>query len=243
MHLESTISGLLAWAKIELNEQNSAAIDARVLLCHCAQITPSFVMTWPEKVLPVEVIDRFRYLVGLRKLGHPIAYLVGYRDFWTLRLKVSEDTLIPRPETELLVEQALALHLPSQAKVLDLGTGTGAIALALASERSNWQVKGVDFMPKAVALAQDNAQQCGLTQVQFSISNWFAQIPPQQFDLIVSNPPYVESDSPYLSQGDVRFEPLWALISGESGLDDIAKIIPQSVFFCVIICIQLFVFS
>lgn len=223
-----TISSLLNWAKTQLLDSSSPLVDARVLLCHCSGLTPTYLLTWPEKELDPTVYGSFVELIAKRKQGHPVAYLIGYRDFWTLRLKVSSNTLIPRPETELLVETSLRLDLPEQAKVLDLGTGTGAVALALAAERPNWAIFAVDSQPDAVKLAQQNAKDHQLTNVTIFQSNWFDSIEQQDFDLIVSNPPYVESDSIYLQRGDVRFEPLSALTSGKTGLDDIYRICNQA---------------
>ncbi len=220
----SAICNLLAWSNQQLAHSPSAAVDSRVLLCHCSGLTPAYLMTWPEKQVPSSVEQAFIALVEKRKLGHPVAYLIGYRDFWTLRLKVAPDTLIPRPETELLVETSLSLSLPESADVLDLGTGTGAVALALAAERPNWSITAVDSQMGAVKLAQQNAALHNLTNVSIYQSDWFQQIDSKKFDLIVSNPPYVESNSVYLKQGDVRFEPLSALTSGKSGLDDIELI-------------------
>ena len=157
--------------------------------------------------------------------------ILGYQGFWSLDLKVSEHTLIPRPETELLVEVALELPLPPQSSVLDLGTGTGAIALALASERSDWNITALDFQPQAVALAEENRVAHKLDNVQILQGNWFADLPAGKFDLILSNPPYIENNDPHLSQGDVRFEPASALVSGVKGFDDLIVVIGESVAF------------
>lgn len=223
-----SIEQLQSWGKGQLTDSESAAVDVRLLLCHCLQCDPVHLLTWPHKPVSEQNSARFKQLVAQRKLGHPIAYLLGYRDFWSLRLKVSNATLIPRPETELLIETSLNLELPGQAVVLDLGTGTGAIALALASERPNWRIMGIDKSLDATILAEENALTNNITNVNFRQSDWFSAISAQKFDLIVSNPPYVEDNSHYLQQGDVRFEPLSALISGPDGLDDIRKIISES---------------
>lgn len=222
------ISELISWARSQLIHSESALLDSRILLAHCLGSDLTFLLTWPEKSVSKEVESEFQKLVEQRANGLPVAYLIGYRDFWTLRLQVAPSTLIPRPETELLVEQCLEFGLSSQAQVLDLGTGTGAVALALADENPNWQVTGVDVMLPAVELAKQNAIQNGIQNVTFLQSDWFNALADKRFDLIVSNPPYVESTSPYLSEGDVRFEPKTALTSGEDGLDDIRNIIQRA---------------
>ena len=223
-----TIAQVLSWATSELQQSDSAPLDARVLLCHVLACGQTFLMTWPEKSLTPEQYASFSDLLNQRRQGHPVAYLTGTRDFWSLTLKVSPSTLIPRPETELLVELSLLLKLPDDAQVLDLGTGTGAIALSLASEKSQWRITAVDFLEQAVSLARENAKLNELEQVKFLTSDWFEELPPSKFDLIISNPPYVCDSSPYLLEGDVRFEPLTALTAGEDGLDDIRHILLNS---------------
>ncbi|WP_166425533.1 peptide chain release factor N(5)-glutamine methyltransferase [Paraglaciecola sp. 20A4] len=222
------IAEQLVIAKAQLRAFDSAGIDSRLLMCHVLHCEPVYLMTWPEKELTEAQLGALGQLIAKRKAGHPIAYLIGYRDFWSLRLQVSPATLIPRPETELLVETVLALSLPQHATVLDLGTGTGAIALALASEKPEWQITGIDKSTEAVALAKQNAQLNNLPQVSFKQSDWFSNIANETFSLIVSNPPYVEDDSIYLRQGDVRFEPASALTSGPDGLNDIRLIIAKT---------------
>lgn len=224
MSTPATIEQCLRWAKSCLEGTESPALDSRLLLCHCLGCTQTYLMTWPDKVVSEADQARFESLIEQRRVGHPVAHLLGYRDFWTLKLAVDPSTLIPRPETELLVEKALSLELPQTTRALDLGTGTGAIALALATERPDWLVTGVDFQPQAVELARANGAANQLPHVEFLQSNWFSVVQGQTYDLIVSNPPYVEQDSIFLSQGDVRFEPRSALTSGEDGLDDIRKI-------------------
>jgi release factor glutamine methyltransferase len=208
---------------------DTAILDCELLLCHVLDVDRSYLKTWPDRELSSAVEEQFQQLLQRRIQGEPVAYLIGTQGFWTLDLKVSPDTLIPRPETELLIEAALELALPQRANVLDLGTGTGAIALALASERSQWQVSAVDLMPKAVQLASANCQRHQLGNVKIFQSCWFKEIPAQRFDLIVSNPPYIEYGDRHLTQGDVRFEPASALVSGADGLDDLRQLIAESV--------------
>ncbi len=157
-----------------------------------------------------------------------MAHILGYWYFWDFKLAVAPCTLIPRPDTELLVEQSLALALPANSKVLDLGTGTGAIALALAKEKPNWTVTGVDLQPDAVALAKQNVQLLALANCQIKQSSWFEAVAGEQFDLIVSNPPYIDAEDPHLALGDVRFEPDSALVAPEQGLADIRHICIQA---------------
>ncbi|MBT1065339.1 peptide chain release factor N(5)-glutamine methyltransferase [Bowmanella sp. Y26] len=229
MRLDSpTIQDALQWARSELTCSDSASLDARVLLCHCLQVSAVYLHTWPEKLLDENTWQQFQDLIRKRVQGLPVAHLTGTRDFWTLSLTVNEHTLIPRPETELLVETALSLFDDTPIDALDLGTGTGAIALALASERQSWTVTGVDRIEQSVELARLNARQNNLEQVRFFASNWFDAIDQHRYSLIISNPPYVEPHSPYLTQGDVRFEPLSALTAEDLGLADLRKIISQA---------------
>lgn len=223
-----SIAQASAWAKQTLQSGESPDIDVQVLLCFVLDCQPAYLLTWPERLLSEAQLALFKQLIDRRQRGEPVAHLTGQRAFWTLDLKVSADTLIPRPETELLVEEALALPVVGDAAVLDLGTGTGAIALALAAERPNWKVTAVDFKDEIVDLARQNALNHNITNVTFQTSNWFEQLKGQRFSLIVSNPPYVESDSEFLQRGDVRFEPLSALTAGVDGLDDIRAIVEQS---------------
>jgi release factor glutamine methyltransferase len=223
------ISQLLQSAVQSNYLSESATVDCELLLCHVLDVDRSYLKTWPDREISSADQEQFQQLLQRRIQGEPVAYLIGTQGFWTLDLKVSADTLIPRPETELLVEAALDLELPEQAKALDLGTGTGAIALALASERNHWQISAVDFMPNAVQLASANCQSHQLDNVEIFQSSWFTEIPAQRFDLIVSNPPYIEDGDMHLTQGDVRFEPASALVSGTDGLDDLRLLIAESV--------------
>ncbi|WP_348733601.1 peptide chain release factor N(5)-glutamine methyltransferase [Rheinheimera texasensis] len=163
-----------------------------------------------------------------RASGEPLAYITGRWWFWDLELEVAPCTLIPRPDTELLVEQALQLALPANAQVLDLGTGTGAIALTLASQRPQWQLTAVDYSADAVALAERNRCRLQLDNARVLQSDWYQAIAGQRFALILSNPPYIDAQDPHLTQGDVRYEPLTALVAAEDGLADIRLICAQA---------------
>ena len=223
----TTIACLLQRAR-ELDSP-TAKLDTELLLAHALGKPRSHLYTWPGKEVATAQLEIFNALFSRRQQGEPVAYLLGQQGFWTLDLQVSKDTLIPRPETELLVETALQLAgTGSSLQVLDLGTGTGAIALALASERPLWQLTGVDRVAQAVQLAQHNALACGLGGVRFLQSDWFQALQGNKFNLIVSNPPYIALQDPHLEQGDVRFEPLSALVSGADGLDDIRHILAGS---------------
>ncbi|WP_372966502.1 peptide chain release factor N(5)-glutamine methyltransferase [Marinobacter sp.] len=205
---------------------DSPKLDAELLLSHVTGLSRTSFRAWPERGVSAEQAQQFFALVAERVNGKPIAYLLGRQEFWSLPLKVSPSTLIPRPDTECLVEVALSIALPETATVLDLGTGTGAIALALASEKPDWQIMASDRISEAVELARENSQRLGvpITVVQ---SHWFDQIPEGTFDLLISNPPYIAASDRHLSEGDVRFEPSSALVAGDDGLDDIRLLVIQ----------------
>lgn len=213
--------------RLEQAGSDSARTDAEVLASFVLQRNRAWLYAFDDYLLTPQEHGQLEQWLTQREQGHPIAYLVGEREFWSLRLNTNSSTLIPRPDTETLVEWALELPLLANAEVLDLGTGTGAIALALASEQPSWQVQGVDFNPKAVHLSQANAQLNRLNRVRFYPSNWFEKVQ-GRFDLIVSNPPYIDEQDPHLSQGDVRFEPLTALVAKQQGLSDLIHIIDQA---------------
>ncbi|GAB6069436.1 peptide chain release factor N(5)-glutamine methyltransferase [Thiomicrorhabdus hydrogeniphila] len=208
---------------------DSPTIDAELLLCEALKVNRTYLFTWPEKNLDANQTQKFNQLLQLRLQGNPIAHILGQREFWGLNLQVTTDTLIPRPDTETLIEAVLDLNFCKTAhcKILDLGTGSGAIALALKSEYPNCDVTAIDQSQPALKVAKQNAQNLGL-EVSFLVSNWFSAVANQQFQCIVSNPPYIEENDPHLSQGDVRFEPITALTSGSDGLDDIRLIIYQA---------------
>ena len=221
-----TIESLLHSA--DLPDSPSARLDAEWLLAAALGKSTSYLRTWPEREVPGDLAERFAADLARRRRGEPVAYILGRQGFWSLELEVAPDTLIPRPDTELLVETALQLLPATPARVLDLGTGTGAIALALAAERPQWQVSGVDRIKAAVRLAERNRLRLGLHNAAFTLSDWFAGLNGERFQMIVSNPPYIPASDPHLLQGDVRFEPQSALIAGADGLDDIRTIIAQA---------------
>lgn len=207
--------------------------DARYLLSYVLQKDFTWLRTWPETQLQNDQIAQLKKVVQRRKSGEPVAYITGEKDFWTLRLKTDSSTLIPRPETELLVEAALEFLSQRQADVsnqsiLDLGTGTGAVALAIASERKHDAVVAVDFQLGAVTLAKQNTIDNHINNVEVFQSDWFNAIEETKFNLIVSNPPYVEANDPHLLEGDLVFEPNSALVSSGNGLADIRIIVCEA---------------
>ena len=222
-----TIAQLLQWAAKQLTASESPKLDAEVILCFLLEKDRSYLFTWDDKVMEDDIIRRFTALIMRRQAGEPVAHILGYREFWSLELEVSADTLIPRPDTEVLVEQALAC-MPSHAcQVLDLGTGTGAIALALASESPQATVTAIEYQQGAAALARRNVKRCGF-DVAVLQGSWFEPLKAsQRFDVIVSNPPYIDAHDPHLAMGDVRFEPLTALVAADNGLADLKHIISQ----------------
>ncbi|MGN7788802.1 peptide chain release factor N(5)-glutamine methyltransferase [Enterobacter sp. 22452] len=212
----------------ELSESESPKRDAEILLEHVTGKSRTYLLAFGETLLTAEQEAQLAALLARRKTGEPVAHLVGEREFWSLPLYVSAATLIPRPDTECLVEQALA-RLPTTAcSILDLGTGTGAIALALATERPDCTVTAVDVMPDAVTLAQRNVERLELGNVTVLQSSWFTALENRLFALIVSNPPYIDEHDPHLAQGDVRFEPLTALVAANEGLADLDHIVTTS---------------
>ncbi|UVL57103.1 peptide chain release factor N(5)-glutamine methyltransferase [Pseudomonas sp. B21-035] len=220
------IASLLRGA--ELPDSPTARLDIELLLAAAIGKSRSYLHTWPERIVSSEAALTFADFLQRRRAGEPVAYILGQQGFWNLDLEVAPHTLIPRPETELLVETALQLLPGSAVKLLDLGTGTGAIALALASERPLWQVTAVDRVLEAVALAERNRQRLQLNNVNVRSSHWFDALAGERFDLIISNPPYIAAADPHLVAGDVRFEPSSALVSGEDGLDDLRCIVSQA---------------
>ncbi|QLB42273.1 peptide chain release factor N(5)-glutamine methyltransferase [Mannheimia pernigra] len=212
----------------------NAKFDANLLLQAVTKRSKSAIFAFSETMLSESELVELAEKLARRVKGEPMAYILGQREFWSLPLKVSTATLIPRPDTERLVELALdfaykRLENQKNLQILDLGTGTGAIALALASELGEKaQIIGVDFQAEAVKLAEENRENLGFSNVQFLQSDWFSALANQRFDLIVSNPPYIDAEDENLTVGDVRFEPLTALVADNNGLSDLQNIIKNA---------------
>ena len=225
--------------RLQLAGSPSPRVDAEVLMEFATGRSRTWLYTWGDSECPTWEHARFDALIAARAQGQPVAYLTGEREFWGLPLATSPTTLIPRPDTETLVEAALARAGTPTGRLLDLGTGTGAIALAFASEKPDWQVVGVDVRPEAVALAAHNARTLNITNATFLVSDWFSAFtlsspsasspgspsPGSTFEIIVSNPPYIAADDPHLGQGDVRFEPRSALVAEADGMADLLHLI------------------
>jgi release factor glutamine methyltransferase len=228
--LEDNVAGTLELATARLMHASpSPRLDAEVLLMHVAGISRAELLAYPERRLQPLQRRRLKALLERRRRGEPVAYLRGTREFWSMELRVSRDTLIPRPETELLVEQALE-RIPKDAEstVFDIGTGCGAIALALAKERPRCRIFATDCSAAALRIARRNIIANGLTRVQLRAGEWFAALASERAHLIVCNPPYIRRDDPHLKLGDVRFEPECALIAGADGLDAIRHVVQHA---------------
>jgi len=212
-----------------LNLTESPRLDAEVLLAHSLQKNRTWLVTWPDKALIDTDINQFNELLQRRISGEPIAHITGTREFWSLPLAVTTDTLIPRPDTELIIEKILEIYsASSDISLADLGTGSGAIALALASERPHWKITATDQSTSALQIAKQNAHNLNLDNITFKLGDWFEPLEDDSFDVVVSNPPYIPMADPHLTQGDARFDPVSALASGDDGLDDIRLITAQA---------------
>jgi len=206
---------------------DEATIEAQLLLMHVLNVNRAWLIAHATDLLQAVAANNFEKLVQRRRQGEPVAHILGSREFFGLTLKVTPDTLIPRPDTETLVEAALN-KINGPMRILDLGTGTGAMALAIAKQAPQCEVIAVDASAAALAVAKENVATLQLSNVKCMASQWFAALPECKFDLIVSNPPYIEDNDPHLQQGDLRFEPFSALASGADGLQDIRQIIAQA---------------
>lgn len=202
------------------------SIDSEILLSYTLNKNRAYLFAHPDELLTPKQAEAFHNLMAQRLKGVPIAYLTGEREFWSLTLKVNRHTLIPRHDTELLVELALE-HIPNRpdTHILELGTGSGAIALALAKERPGWQITACDISEEALSVAKENAQRHQISNITFYQSNWFNSIPQREYHAILSNPPYIAEDDPHLCEGDLCFEPRHALVSNEEGLADLQFIV------------------
>ncbi len=213
-------------ATVENPRSKNPHLDAEILLCHILKKPRTYLLAWPESHLTAEQNQQFQALLARRLKGEPIAYILGEKEFWSLSLEVTPDTLIPRPDTELLVELVLQTLSVTTQTIADLGTGSGAIALAIAKERSDWQVIATDKYPATLAIAERNAKKLALHNIHFYAGDWCDALGEMQCNAIVSNPPYIAADDRHLA--DLSFEPQHALIAGENGLRDLHEIIDQA---------------
>ncbi len=222
--MAQSIKNLLTFAREKLAESPSARFDAEILMAHVLESSRSFLYANPELELPDNRSEAFRKLIKQRVTGQPVAYLTESGEFWSLPLKLNPAVLIPRPETELLVETALG-KIPADAdwRIADLGTGSGAIALAIASERKKCEVHATDISPAAIEVARENASRLGFNHTHYYCGSWNEPLK-GKFHLLVSNPPYIDADDPHLKRGDLRFEPREALTPGLDGLSAIREI-------------------
>jgi release factor glutamine methyltransferase len=220
-----SIAELLQHAEQQLRAFDTAKLDAELLLCHVAKLTRTTLHAHPEQILSEEVIHTYQALIEQRHAEQPIAYLTGNKEFWSIKFKVNENILIPRPETECLVEEVLK-HIPKNEKykIADLGTGCGAIAISIAKERPQSHITAIDISPDALNIAKENASHLGIKNISFVQSDWYENTN-DCFDIIVSNPPYIKQDDEHLTQGGIQHEPQLALASGPDGLNAIKHII------------------
>jgi release factor glutamine methyltransferase len=228
----SNISACLKRAADLADVSDSPRLDIEILLAFILNKNRTYLFTWPEQTLTSEQAATFEKYFRRRKGGEPIAHIIGQREFWSLPLFVNNTTLIPRPDTELLVELVLQIFAEDDSdcsrNLLDLGTGSGAIMLAIASEKKHWQCLGVDKSADAVALAEKNRTHLQLNNARVMCSDWFSAVGKMAFDVIVSNPPYIDASDAHLNSGDLRFEPASALVAENSGLADIELILEQA---------------
>lgn len=223
-----TIRELLQLAK----SQNVDALDAEVLLAHALEKNRAYLFTWPDTLVADAVAVQYQEYVKRRLFGEPIAYILGYKEFWSMPIAVNRDTLIPRADTECSLHWLLERFADKQQlRVLDLGTGSGAIALALVHEKPQWTICAVDCSEAALAVARQNAKTLGYPQIEWLHSDWYQELSGRVFDLIIANPPYIAEEEPHWQQGDLRFEPKIALVAADNGLRDLAHIIQQAPYY------------
>lgn len=226
-----SLGALLAWArKVLAGTTPTAALDAEVLLMHCIGRDRAYLRAWPERPLDQSQAGSYLDLINRRRAGWPVAYLTGEREFWARSFRVAPGVLIPRPETELLIELALDL-LPLEASrdILDLGTGSGILAITLAAERPSVRVTAIEASAAAIDIARDNARRLNAGPVRFIQGDWLAPLGSnERYDLILSNPPYIAAGDPHLRHGDLRFEPPAALAAGPDGLSALRTIIADA---------------
>lgn len=223
-----TISQALRLAHHSLIDQEAAQLEAEILLAFTLGKSRTYLYTWPEELLSPSLQSHFQHLLDRRILGEPIAYITGEREFWTLTLAVNPHVLIPRSDTELLVETVLALATSDATVFADLGTGSGAIALSVARENPRWRVFATDLSEDALRTAADNGVRHQIQNVEFCLGSWCDALPNRRFDIIASNPPYIDALDAHLGQGDLRFEPSSALVAKDNGLADIRQIAAQT---------------
>lgn len=228
MTTEHSIETALQWAYQCLKDSSDSAwLDAEVLLGYCLKKPRSHLKAWPEKTLCDKTRKNFFNLIAQRRQQVPVAYLTGAREFWSRDFIVSPDVLIPRPDTELLIEHCLTLIPEKPCRILDLGTGSGIIAITLALECPTATVTATDASENALDIARKNAARHQAT-IRFIQSDWFDKVPERLFDIIISNPPYIAPDDEHLQQGDVQHEPTAALVAQNNGLADIQQIVRQA---------------
>jgi release factor glutamine methyltransferase len=214
----------------ELNAiSGTPKLDVEILVAHVLNVSRSFLYSHNEKILTTKELETFQDFFSRRKSGEPIAYIIGKKEFWSLELEVNKNVLIPRPDTELLVEICLEkLAKNKKLSVVDLGTGSGAIAIALAKERPNWHITATDISKRSLQIAQKNAAKFALKNIIFCHGSWYHALPQKKYNAVISNPPYISLSDKYLKKGDVRFEPQKALVSGKTGLKDFHVIIKSA---------------
>lgn len=225
-----SIKQALDQGMLQLSHTDTAKLECEILMSNVVQKRREYLYSHPEYLLDATEYSNFNSLVKKRARGFPVAYLTGSREFWSIDINVNKYTLIPRPETESLVELVLKVtEAENKQKILDLGTGSGAIAIALAREKPMSQITAIDICPHALDMAKDNANKNNVSNIDFLLSDWFSEINQTKFDIIISNPPYVESDSPGFINGDIRYEPRLALDGGTKGMDAYIRIIPSAI--------------